>query len=52
MTGDRDARIICRNLQAELLSIDGLCRVADTLKPKRWVVPSMRGVRMVLATTE
>ena len=33
-TGNADARIFCRKLEAELLAIDGLYRTADDMEPR------------------
>jgi septum site-determining protein MinC len=55
MNGDRGARIMCRNLQAELLSIDGLYRVADNFEAGtlgRPIHARLDGARMVLSSLE
>jgi septum site-determining protein MinC len=55
MNGDRGARIICRNMQAELLCIDGHYRSADNFEAGtlgRPIHARLDGLRMLLTPLE
>ena len=53
--GDRGARIFCRSFQAELLSINGLYRIAENIDPSlrgRSIQARLEGMEMTLLSLE
>lgn len=55
VTGDRNARVFCQNLQAELISIDGRYRVAENFDLKlrgRPIQAYLDGMKMVLVSLD